>query len=268
MAVSIRATFRHLADVTQGFVQGLVALTAVALVGATIAAAFGLLPWPTLSIFFGTYAVPQAGMWAQIAISVLFVILLIYLPANVRMSRLERSHRSFAIGMEDISRAYRIAHASDRAGVFALSNEFDSMRARLDHLRNHPDLRELEPELLQLAAQMSMQSRELARAYSDTKVERARTFLRQRQEDAHMLSERLTLARQICDELRRWMADLDAEERTNHQQIKRLEADLNEILPSLGYAFDLSLEPGEGNVVNLPKTVKDPQLAGNRDNVN
>ncbi len=69
------------------------------------------------------------------------------------------------------------------------------MRARLDHLSKHPDLSQMEPELLQLAAQMSMQSRELARAFSDPKVARARIFLQQRQEDAHTLSERIARAR-------------------------------------------------------------------------
>lgn len=265
MAVSFSASLRDAADLLQGFVQGVVGLVAAGLTIATLAAAFGLLPWPTFSIFFGTMAVPQAGMWVQIGLCALSLILLIYLPANLRMRRLERSHRNFAMGMEDVSRAYRIAHASDRAGVFALSGEFDTMRARLDHLRSHPDLTHLEPELLQLAAQMSMQSRDLARAYSDQKVERARLFLRQRQEEAHALSDRLTLAAQICDELRRWMADIEAEELKNHKQIKRLEADLAEILPGLGYAIDQPADANEGNVVNLPKTLKDPLLAATRD---
>ena len=44
-----------------------------------------------------------------------------------------------------VARAYRHAHAADRAGVFALSSEFDAMRARLEHLRKHPDLSHLEP---------------------------------------------------------------------------------------------------------------------------
>ncbi len=57
-------------------------------------------------------------MWVQIALTALCVILLIFLPANVRISRLERSHRCFSMGMEDVSRAYRIARASDRARVF------------------------------------------------------------------------------------------------------------------------------------------------------
>jgi predicted nucleic acid-binding Zn-ribbon protein len=142
------------------------------------------------------------------------------------------------------------------------------MHARLELLRNHPDLSNLEPELLQLAAQMSMQTRDLARAYSDQKVDRARIFQRQRQEEAHAMGERLDLAQQICNELRLWMADIEAGESKNSTQINRLEADLAKILPDLCYAFDLQTDPSEGNVVTMPKSQKDPVLVGNRDNLN
>ncbi len=232
--------------------QGLVVLVALGLAAASLAAASGLLPWPQLALFFGGAAVPQAGMWLQLGLTGLFIALTFYLPANLRMTRLERSHRSFAMGMEDVSHAYRMAHAADRAGVFALSGEFDTMRTRLEHLRHHPDLAHLEPELLQLAAQMSHETRDLARAYSDDKVNRARMFLRQRQEEAHALTDRLAITRRTCDELRRWLTDIEAEERIAQQQIRRLEADLKEILPTLGYAFDMP-EPQDANVVALSK---------------
>jgi chromosome segregation ATPase len=159
------------------------------------------------------------------------------------------------MGMEDVSRAYRQAHASDRAGVFALSGEFDAMRTRMEHLREHPDMQHLEPELLQLAAQMSLETRDLARAYSDDKVARAKSFLKQRQEDVQALTDRLSLARRTCDELRRWLTDIEAEERSAQTQIRRLEADLKEILPTLGYAFDME-DHRDANVVALPKPGK------------
>lgn len=101
--MSFWATLRPVAELLQGFFQGLIALAAVGLVLATVAASFGLLPWPTLSIFFGTQAVAQAGIWMQIGVAFLLVVLLIYLPATVRVSRLERSHRSFAVGMDDVA---------------------------------------------------------------------------------------------------------------------------------------------------------------------
>lgn len=234
---------------------GLFALLAAGLVLTSVMAAFGLIPWPQIALFFGGKAVPQAGMWLQLGLTALMVLLLLYLPGNLRIARLERSHRSFAIGMNDVARAYAHAHAADRKGVFTLSSEFDSMRARMDHLRQHPDLRDLEPELLQLAAQMSFETRELARTYSDEKVARAKDFLRQRQADVQALQDRLTIARHTCDELKRWLQDVEAEERKAQAQIKRLEADLKEVLPALGYDFDLE-EHREPNVVQLPKPGK------------
>lgn len=221
---------------------------AVLMLLATALAAFGQLPWPDLGLGWGGAVIPDAGMWAQIGLTGLLLLLCVFLPSNARMLRLERSHRSFQIGMEDVKRAYALAHAEDRRGVFGLSSEFEAMRQRMVLLRQHPDLGHLEPELLELAAQMSFQSRDLARAYSDDKVARARAFLSSRQSDAENLAERIRLARMTCDELRKWLIDVETEERRNHDQIRRLEADLREILPGLGYDFD---EPRDANVVPL-----------------
>lgn len=43
----------------------------------------------------------------------------------------------------------------------------------------------------------------------------ARTFLKQRQGDVSILQEPLALARITCDELRRWVSDIEAGEREN-----------------------------------------------------
>jgi hypothetical protein len=236
--------------------NGLIVVLALGMVLACLAAALGALPWPVLSLSYGGQPVVNAGMWAQVALTVLAVALTFYLPANSRMSRLERSHRSFAMGMDDVARAYRAAHSADRTGVFALSGEFDSMRERQEHLRNHPNLAHLEPELLQLAAQMSHEARELAQTYSDEKVNRAKLFLKQRQQELHSLTDRLAAARRTCDELRVWMVDIKAEESTAQQQIRRLEADLKEIMPTLAYDFDHG-ETVDANVVSLAKPGKD-----------
>ena len=239
----------------QSVAQTLIILLGVGLMMASLAAAFGLIPWPQLALFFGGQAVPQAGMWLQLGLTAIVGLMGLYLPANNRMTRLERSHRSFAMGMQDVAHAYRQAHAADRAGVFALSGEFDAMRARMELLRDHPDFQHLEPELLQMAAQMSVETRDLARAYSDEKVNRAKSFLKQRQEEVQALTDRLAIARRTCDELRRWLTDIDAEDRMAQTQLKRLEADLKEILPTLGYDFDLE-DHRDANVVALPKLGK------------
>lgn len=256
-------TFRKVIEAGQAAAQGVIVALTFGLALATVFAAFGWLPWPTLYLSFGAVTVANAGMWMQLGLTTLFVILCFFLPSNARMARLERSHRSFAMGVEDVARAYRMAHAADRAGVFSLSGEFDSVRARMEELRKHPDFGHLEPELLQLAAQMSHETRELARAYSDVKVGRAKGFLSQRQEEVQALTDRLSIARHTCDDLRRWLTDIEAEERQAQVQIKRLEADLKEILPGLGYAFDLDEKP-DGNVVSLPKPARADTRADTR----
>lgn len=222
----------------------------------TAMAALGWLPWPELYLSLGGSALPDAGMWGLLGLTGFTLVLLFYLPANTRMAKLERSHRSFAMGVDDVARAYRLAHASDRAGVFALSGEFDSVRARMEQMRAHPDLAHLEPELLLLAAQMSHETRDLARAYSDEKVARAKIFLKQRQEEVQALTDQLSIARHICDDLRRWKEDIDSDERQAQLQLRRLEADLKEVLPKLGYDLDWSEDPRDGNVVTLPKPAK------------
>ena len=250
--MDLRGFLHSSVSLVRSLAQGAIIGIAVGLVGATAAAFAGWLPWPYVPLSWGGVPVPWAGMGLQIGLTVLFVVLGAFLPANARMARLERSHRSFALGMDDVVRAYRQAHAADRAGVFALSGEFDAMRERLVQLRKHPELAHLEPELLQLAAQMSFQSRDLARVYSDEKVERARGFLKQRQEEVQVMQERLAVARKTCDELRRWLTDVEAEERQVQTQMRRLEGDLRELLPALGYDF----EEAAANVVSLAKPQK------------
>lgn len=231
------------------------AFLALAMIAASVASGLGYLPWPVIDIAWNGIQVANAGMWAQIGLTGIVALVALVLPANARMARLEHSHRSFAISLDDIARAYRVAHASDRAGVFALSNEFESVRARLEHLRRHPDLAQLEPELLQVAAEMSFLSRDLARTYSDERVTRARAFLKQRQEEAQSLTDRITLARQTVDELRRWLTDIETEERQAERHIRRLEEDLREILPQIGYAIEPE-EPREATVVPMAKPGK------------
>jgi hypothetical protein len=172
-------------------------LAALALSAASIGAAIGLLPWLEFEAGFGGVTYHNAGQIAQVALTVLAVLLCFFLPANARIMALETSHRRFNIGMRDVARAYHAAHAADRAGLFQLSSEFDAVRERLAYLREHPDLGGLEPDLLEVAAQMSHISRELAEVYSDEKVARARQFLHQRQQEVEAFNARLDQAKQI-----------------------------------------------------------------------
>ncbi|PTV94624.1 hypothetical protein C8J27_107155 [Rhodobacter aestuarii] len=244
----------RLNDMLQNLLSGAVfvfAFGALLLFGAS---ATGLAPWLMLDLRFGDTPLPNAGIWIEAGVASLGFVLLLYLPAQRRVMAIERSHRNFRIGTEDVASAYRAIHAADRKGVFALSGEFDAMRERMEWLRKHPDLGHLEPELLELAAQMSLQSRDLAQVYSDEKVARARDFLRARQHEVNTARDRLTIARSICDDLRSWLTDVEAEERKLSEEFKLLERDLKAVLPGLGY--ELEEGPTPDNVVALPKTQK------------
>lgn len=233
----------------------LVFLFALAALLAFCASALGLIPWLTLEARLGETALPNAGAWVQGATAALGLILVLYMPAHTRVLALERSHRRFQMDQHDIATAYRTIHAADRSGIFTLSGEFDAMRERMEWLRQHPDLDALEPELLQLAAQMSLQSRDLARIYSDEKVARAREFLRARQHEVETTQERLRIALSTCDSLRNWLTDIEAEERKTSEDFKLLERDLKAVLPALGYELE-EPAPVPANVVSLPKSQK------------
>ena len=229
--------------IVQKIALGLFAAAALAMIGLSLAAAFGRIAWPDLALSFGGAPVEGAGMYAQLALTGFLTALLFFLPANARMLRLENSHREFRVRMDDVARAYRLAHEDDRKKLFRIGSEFDSVRDRLLHLRDHPDLGALEPEVLELAAQMSHQARRLADIYSDEKVARARTFLRQRQEEVEKAQETLNMARRVVEDIKHWMLQVETEENIVAGQMKALEADLIGLLPELGYEIGIEERP-------------------------
>lgn len=207
---------------------------AAALTCLGILAAVGYWPWIQLDMVYGDEPVADAGMYVQIAATVLAVGICFFLPANVRIMRLERSHRKFSMSMDDIARAYGAVHAADRGRTFRLSSEFDAVRERLAYLRDHPDLSTLEPALLETAAQMSYVSRELADVYSDDKISRARDVLKQRQEEISLFNSRLDQAKAISTEMKHWLHEVEMEESVAAAQLARLSEEMNEIMPQLG----------------------------------
>ncbi len=232
------STVRALAHLIQFLMQRIAfaafVLGAVALCCATLMAAFGQWGWIGLDISYQGEPVENAGMYTQIGLTVLAVGLCFFLPSNSRIMRLETSHRSFSIGMNDVARAYAAVHAADRERTFRLSSEFDAVRERLAYLRDHPDLSTLEPALLEVAAQMSHISRELAEVYSDDKIMRARSFLKERQQEIAQFDARLDQAKGITNELRHWVREVELEESVAVAQLERLRAEMQEILPELG----------------------------------
>lgn len=163
---------------------------------------------------------------------------------------LENSHRRFHMNMHDVTQAYAAAHAADRAGMFQIQSEFDAVRERLAYMREHPDTGSLEPQIMEVAAQMSYISRELAEVYSDDKVDRARAFLKQRQQEVEQFNKRLDHAKAVSVRLKQWAQDVEMEESVAVSQLERLRDDLRPILPELGYEEVSDLD---GTVVGLPR---------------
>ncbi len=211
----------------------LICAAALFAVTTTILSAFGILPWLSLQAGLSNGATIDAGIYIQIGLTALILMLVFYLPSNARMMALENTHRKFTMNMQDVAGAYQVAHAADRSGAFALASEFDAVKERMAFLRDHPDLQGLEPQVLELAAQMSQISQDLAETYGDTKVERARAFLRQRQEEVEQFQQRIEDAQTIQHELRQWTRDIEIEESIAKSQLARLRDELFDLLPEL-----------------------------------
>ncbi len=211
----------------------MICAAALCAVVTTSLSALGVLPWLSLQAGFGQTGVIDAGVFVQIGLTCLILMLAFYLPSSARMMALENTHRKFSLNMHDIVDAYQIAHAADRSGAFALASEFDAVKERMAFLRDHPDLQALEPEVLETAAQMSQISQELAETYGEARVERARTFLKQRQEEVELFQQRIEDAQTILHELGQWTRDIEIEESIAKSQLTRLRDELFDLLPEL-----------------------------------
>lgn len=231
MLSSVRSVTRSAQVILQTLSFGLVLISALGLCILTLGAAAGIVPWLGFSVQIGDRIYENAGQIAQIAGTVFCVMLAGFLPMHARIMALETSHRHFTLGMQDVTQAYLQAHAADRAGIFQLSSEFDSIRERLAYMRRHPELADLEPDILELAAQMSHISRALADTYSDANVGRAKMFLRQRQQEIARFKGRLVKAKAITRDLRHWMQQIEQEEAGAAAQLSRLRAELADLMP-------------------------------------
>ncbi|NVO55454.1 DNA repair protein [Rhodobacteraceae bacterium B1Z28] len=211
----------------------MICVAALFAVTATSLSALGVWPWLSMQAGFGESSAIDAGVFIQIGLTCLILMLAFYLPSNARMMALENTHRKFSLNMRDIAEAYQLAHAADRNGTFALASEFDAIKERMAFLRDHPDLQALEPEVLELAAQMSQISQELAETYGEARVSRARMFLQQRQEEVELFQQRIEDAQTIQHELHQWTRDIEVEEAIAKSQLTRLRDELFELLPEL-----------------------------------
>ncbi|MFD2738640.1 DNA repair protein [Sulfitobacter aestuarii] len=239
--------FRSVTYLVQHVMQRLAMLVcvsaAIALCLATFMAAIGQWSWISLPLQYRGETIENAGMYAQIALTLLALSQCFFLPSTNRVLQLENSHRKFSIGMQDVARAYATAHAVDRKGLFQLSSEFDSVRERLAYLRDHPDLSNLEPAVLEIAAQMSHISKELAEVYSEERIVRARSFLQQRQEEVETFNERLDHAKAVATEMKQWLHEVELEESVAAAQLARLREEMREIMPELGRESVVKTDP-------------------------
>ncbi len=232
MASEVGRTLNNLQDVSQIVSISVLAAAAAGSVGASVLAAFGVLPWLSLTVMYGERVI-EAGPAVQGGGAVLLALLTTFFPSARRVLKVEAMRRDFTLGMDDVTRAYWAAHAADRAGAFRLAREFDAVRERLLFLRDHPDLADLEPAVLEVAAQMSAESRELARVYSDEAVNRARELLEHRRADAEEMSERIARAHAAVLEMRRLLEDVEVEEEVVRSRLSRLREELDELMPAI-----------------------------------
>lgn len=245
-------TFEQILEYTQGVVLVLLGALIVGSIGITLMSLLGVLPWLQIDARIGDARIPGFGPAIQVLFTLFCIALIAVLPASTRVLRLEHTHRTFNLTMDDIVRAFQAAHAADRAEVFTLKDDFSAVKERLEFLRKHPNLANLEPEILETAAQMSFLSRDLAEVYSDEAVTRAREFLLQRQTEIQRQRGEIDAALATSQELKRWSEDLHSEEEAARRLIDRVGKDLEEVLPQLGY----ELRRKDTNVLALPRSME------------
>ncbi len=241
---------RILLAVLQRISLAIFAALALVLVVATALATAGVWPWVELNILWNGAPVPLAGIYLQVGLTIFALTLCVFLPSNLRIMKLETSHRKFEISVDDITQAYHAAHAADRDSTFRIGDAFENMKDRLAYLRDHPDLGMLEPELLELAAKMSHISRDLAQAYSSTRVERARSFLEQRQFEVDQFNDRLDQAKAIHGEFATWINRLELEENVARSKLTQLLDEMERLLPELN--TDTGPQANMATITHLP----------------
>ncbi|WP_298912691.1 DNA repair protein [uncultured Roseobacter sp.] len=229
----IRPILLNTRTILQSFSVTLIALASIVVITFSALAAFGVVPWLELPILIDGTLVEDAGFYVQLGVMTLLLSLCFFVPTNRRIMQLESAHHGFSLRMEDIQRAYAAVHAADRKGVFQASSEFDAVKERMLHLRNHPDLGSLEPDILEVAAQMSRISQDLAETYCDERIDRARDFLRQRQAEIETFQDRLEHAKALHADIRQWANRVEMDEAVAQSQLNRLLEGLAELLPEI-----------------------------------
>lgn len=159
-------------------------------------------PWLGLEANIGGVGV-DIGIFSQLGFTCLLASFATFSPSNTRILELEKSHRNFTMSMRD-----------------------------------HPELAGLEPETMEVTAQMSNTTRDLATIYSDGNSKRAKDFLIQRQVKRVDFDEKISLILSVTQEIRNYRLDIKNSERKVERQMEQLEKGLREVLPKLGFELD------------------------------
>jgi hypothetical protein len=221
------------------FLLGIIGVTifgwaAIALTGA---------PVPTLVIGSGVNSVFNGVL---LTLPALFAaIQLTFVPSAWRVLRLERSHREFRTGMNDIEEAYYRSHSADRAGTYRLTREFDAVMERARHLQSLPDLHGMEPDILILAAQMSYMSRDIAAAFNDEKVAAAKEFISKRLTEAEQFETQIEAFKRTIESIRADASKIHTLETDAGAMLEKLVADWTQMQQQL------QLAKAETNVVAM-----------------
>ncbi len=194
-----------------------------------------IVPWPVLNVTLSDGSVHNAVPYLGAAISFIGIVMLALVPGSKRVLTLEQTHREFKMTMDDVAGAFYAAFTADRDGIFKIKGEFDAIRARHEYLKSLPNLPSLEPDILLQAAQMSYVSEELARAYGTDAVERARDFLKSRQDEINRFSALLKSEEAELPVIRDLALTLRDQDRMNHETRNRLDEQLRELVAPLGY---------------------------------
>lgn len=213
-------------------ILGLFAASMIAMTGLALA---GILPWILQPSAGASLLALQNAMYMQIGLTLVALALLFLIPSVRRVMQLEDSHRTFRMSMKDVTEAYYESHRADRRGMFTMRSEFDAVRERIDFLNQHPDLGELELDVLEVAAQMSKSSEDLAQRYSDDKVQRAKAFLSQRQQDMAQYEKRISRAISFNADLKTWAETINNEDTRINARLDTLETELDDLLRPLGF---------------------------------
>jgi hypothetical protein len=191
--------------------------------------------WPVLTVTLANGTVHNAMYYVSYAVSVIGLLIFSLVPGSKRVLRLEQTHREFKISMNDVAAAFYMAFTADRNNMFMLPEKFDGTRERFEFLKSLPEFADFEPEILTLAAQMSYQARQLAKAFSTETVARAEDFLRQRKHELDRGEERVQTAQAILERVRSEARALALSEQIQDSQITRIIEAIHEQLAPLGF---------------------------------